>query len=163
MGVLGGTTTVLYTSKNCKTGVTGITAKVRKPDGTYLGPFTLTEVVESGFEGSYLLTFNTSTSDPVGDYVGLITEGNLCTPFSKLIQDPNAGGGGPSEVVIPRDDVIFVDIEAETSLIVQLDDLPELQVIIDKSELDFVLSAQSDEISVILDPMSQIDITIEEC
>lgn len=76
MATLGKKYTVVYESKNLRTGITGITTTIKKPDGSTIGAFSLTEYSEPEFSGIYYAEFNTSVNDPVGEWIGVINSPN---------------------------------------------------------------------------------------
>ena len=85
MASLGKPETVLYTAKNLASGLPDIFAKVIKPNGDIVGPFSLVEMSEPEFAGVYKFEFLTDEfNDPLGTYVGVIcspSELNYRTPF----------------------------------------------------------------------------------
>lgn len=69
MAQLGKPVEIGYISKNLRTGLTNIVAKVRKPDGSVVGPFGLTESAHIDFKGLYTFKFYTNAEvDDIGEY-----------------------------------------------------------------------------------------------
>lgn len=65
----------MYLSKNGKSGLTTITAKVLKPDLSLFTTLTLVEIPEAGFEGRYTANVYTNASNDVaGEYLVSINE-----------------------------------------------------------------------------------------
>ena len=71
MGFLTKTYRVGYIAKNFQTGLTNIVGAVFYPNGTVGGAATLTEM-PAPFLGCYYFDFNTTTSDPEGEYFAII-------------------------------------------------------------------------------------------
>jgi hypothetical protein len=65
---------LVYASKNFKSGLTNISIKVLKPDGSVHASGTMTEFSEAGFEGVYYFNVSTLINDPQGEYAAMITE-----------------------------------------------------------------------------------------
>lgn len=100
-GFIGRPYKVVYCAKNFKTGITGITAKVLKPDGSVHSNYTLSEFSESGFEGMYFFNFLSNSVDPYGEYTVAIdspNEGNHKAKFKiemRSLDDFGGGSGAP--------------------------------------------------------------------
>lgn len=73
MAILGVPFKVAYWAKNAKSGLSSITAKVMRPDGTIIGPLILTELADPSFAGSYSATYNTTVNDPEGNYIFVVS------------------------------------------------------------------------------------------
>lgn len=76
MPILGQIYRITYVAKNQKSGLSNITAKVLKPDGSIVGPLALAEIVDASFNGAYMAQYTPSTSDPEGGYVFAIASPN---------------------------------------------------------------------------------------
>lgn len=85
MATLGQDEKIVYISKNLVSGLTNVKARVSKPNGDIVGPFTLTEFSDPEFKGFYYFNFSTNAStDDNGTYVGVISspsENNHRTAF----------------------------------------------------------------------------------
>ena len=58
-----------YLSKNYVSGLTGIYAQVRKPDGSIAGNFPLVESSGTMYAGTYWFDLYTLSSDPAGEWL----------------------------------------------------------------------------------------------
>lgn len=75
MALLGRVYPIYYAAKNFKQGLTDIVAKIKKPDGSFLGPISLSEISEPGYEGTYFYNYYTVDGvDPDGEYLVIINE-----------------------------------------------------------------------------------------
>lgn len=93
MNFLGTPFKITYTARNFVSGLTGIIATVRRPDGLKVGPVPMTEIADSEFSGVYEAIFPTTVGDPQGDYVVVVKEGTYKS-HSKVSLFRNEGGGG---------------------------------------------------------------------
>jgi hypothetical protein len=99
VAILGRPYPLLYLSKNSKSGLNTVTAKVLKPDLTVFTTLTLVEIAEAGFEGRYTATvFTNASSDPEGEYLVAINEPNghkaiHRISYEKLSTDPTGDIG----------------------------------------------------------------------
>ena len=96
MNYLGTPFKITYTARNFVSGLTGIIATVRRPDGLKVGPVSLVEIADSEFQGVYEASFPTTVGDPQGDYVVVVKEGNYKS-HSKISLFRNEGGGSSIE------------------------------------------------------------------
>lgn len=88
MSFLGQPYRVVYEAKNFKTGLVGVTAKVKRPDGVVIGAFALTEFAEAEFKGMYFFDLLTVLADPVGEWIGVVTSGTHKAGFRVSYQPP---------------------------------------------------------------------------
>lgn len=91
-GLLGRPYKVFYTAINQRSGVTGIVARILRPDGGVAGPIALTEI-GGDFVGVYSFTLNTTESSPKGEYLITITEGSKKFITKVVMDDDQADGG----------------------------------------------------------------------
>ena len=116
MAILGRPYPLLYLSKNGKSGLNTVTAKVLKPDLTVFTTLTLVEIAEAGFEGRYTATvFTNASSDPEGEYLVAINEPNghkaiHRISYEKLSTDPTGDIGinrkSVIEAVVRKNEVL---------------------------------------------------------
>lgn len=76
MALLGTPYKITYWAKNAKTGLSGITAKIQRPDGSIIGPLILTEMTDPSFSGAYTATLSTAGTDPEGNYIVVLSSPN---------------------------------------------------------------------------------------
>jgi hypothetical protein len=97
MAILGRPYPIFYLARNAESGLTNITAKIKKPDGTYFGPFALSEDSESGFEGTYFYNFHTNAStDLEGEYLIVLSEPDVNhKAISRVSFEKLESGSGP--------------------------------------------------------------------
>lgn len=84
---------ITYEAVNFRSGLTGITATVLRPDGVKLGPIALTEIAHGEFSGIYQGVVGTSLGDPEGDWVYTVIEGTRRSTV-KVNMTLSEGGGG---------------------------------------------------------------------
>lgn len=156
MAVIGRPYPLFYLSKNGLSGITPIVAKIRKPDGTFIGPITLTEIVEPGFEGRYTATINTPEgSDPVGDYLVAINEPDGFKAIHRVNFESASGGGGViGDIGINRRSVLEAEVRQSTIIeaqIIEKDVIaeslsnPKLEATFYRDDLDYFLDNQNIE------------------
>ena len=76
MAILGTPYRIAYESKNRSTGLVGITATVKKPNGAIIGPLAMAEFSETVLKGLYFVDLITLTTDPIGEWIGSIASPN---------------------------------------------------------------------------------------
>lgn len=127
MAILGQPYPIMYFAKNGAQGLTNIKAKIRLPDGSFVGPFTLSEVSEAGFEGSYIYEYATSVNDQQGEYLIAIEEPTSGhTGHSRItLEKPlvvseipiDLKRNGFTEILVKKDKVIEVETSSENTII----------------------------------------------
>lgn len=95
MSILGSAYRLVYEARNFRVGLTDVVATVIKSDSSKIGPISLVESTESGFEGVYLANIPTSEADPIGEWIGLISSASdgLKSTFRMSMQKVSSGGG----------------------------------------------------------------------
>ena len=127
MATLGQPERVVYISKNLVSGLTDIKARVSKPNGDILGPFTLQEFSDVNFKGFYYFDFPSSPSDDYGTYVGVITspsEKNHRAPFKITYETISIDG--VEEVLSEITEVIKLINNVDVEL--DIEDIEEIEV-----------------------------------
>ena len=113
MAILGQAYPLSYYAKNGKTGLTNVTAKAKLPDGSFEGPFILSEETEPGFEGFYTVNYSTASNGLEGQYLFVIYEpssGHKNFHRAMFENISSSGGGavdlkrnGFTEIVVNKD------------------------------------------------------------
>jgi len=130
MAQLGRPETVVYVSKELKSGLGNIKAYVRKPDGSIIGPFSLAESTHPHFSGVYSFNFETNQAvDSYGIYVGIIESSmeNHRAPFK-----------------INYEQISIAELNEITSQVV------EALKLMNQVESDIELESNEDEIEIIV-------------
>lgn len=94
---LGTAARVVYEAKSFNSNLTGIIARVIKPNNVVEGNFPLVALPDPAFVGTYYFDFFTSLSDPEGTYIGMILspQENVRSTFKLVIfANPASGNGG---------------------------------------------------------------------
>lgn len=146
---------IAYWAKDAKSGLTSITAKVLKPDGTTVGPLILTEVIDPDFSGSYTATFNTLTNDDEGNYLFVISspsEGNHKAFKTEYFQGKPTISGvdiGINRIAVLEAEVSVVSsVEAdiiEKDVIAEALSTSRIEATFYRDELDYFLDNQNIE------------------
>lgn len=99
MAFLGTPHRIFYVAKNLAPGLTGITAKVLRPDNAVVGTFPLSPSPGgASFSGLYYFDLITSVSDPAGEWMA-------------MVDSPSEGIRSPLKVSFERNE--FIDINAK--------------------------------------------------
>ena len=83
---------ITYEAVNFRSGLTGITATVLRPDGFKMGPVALTEIAHAEFSGVYQAIVPTNLGDPEGDWIYTVNESGKRSTV-KVNLTLNEGGG----------------------------------------------------------------------
>ena len=91
MAELGKLFKLTYAAVNFRSGLTGITAVIIKPDGTKLGPAALNEFADPELAGVYYLDVPTNSNDPSGDWIAIVNEAGKRSPIKINLMSPVEG------------------------------------------------------------------------
>ena len=96
MATLGTSYRVFYQSKNQASGLTGIFAQAKKPDGSTIGNFPLVELSGPMFLGCYYFDLITSASDPEGKWlIGIYSPSENYRAFEGIDYASASTAGNP--------------------------------------------------------------------
>ena len=164
---LGNKYRILYEAKNLQTGLSNISATLRRPDGVKIGPVNLTEEGFSELLGNYAYDLTISANAPVGEWTGTIlsSDEGIKSSFRFSVSDDSgssSSAGDTEEQVdllvdgsivmlkIEDPEIIFLKVETEA-----------IDLKVEESEVN--LSVQSEEIKLEIDSVSvQFDVDCEE-
>jgi hypothetical protein len=126
---LGDTKRQVYAAKNFSLGVTGIQARVIRPDGGIHGTFNLVPMTQAGMGGLYYFDLVTQISDPAGDYIGKIISPNegIQDAFTIRFENQQAASGvvnvtGAVLGLIEKDESLVGIVEIESNLTGKIED-----------------------------------------
>lgn len=111
IGKIGQPHKIVYASRNFVSGLSNISIKVLKPNGSVHSSGTMSEFSESGFEGIYYYDMPSNSVDPEGEYSVSITsptEGHKAK--TKVTMVESFGGAGSSD-----EDISGIEVELDVS------------------------------------------------
>lgn len=103
MAILGLPYRIIYEAKDLRSGLVDVFARIRKPNGVWIGPFPLTEESDPSMAGIYTYNLSTALADPEGEWYGHIdspTENHrvgIRISFSR-----SSGSGGTIDIGCPK-------------------------------------------------------------
>ena len=114
IGKIGTIHKVEYCSKNFASGLTDVSIKILKPDGTLHDSGLMTEFSEVGFEGVYFFNMDTVSTDAEGEYSAVIISPTELHKAKMKVTMLDSFGGGSSGGISISDAEIEIDLSKKS-------------------------------------------------
>lgn len=137
---------VFYESSKRDSGISNITATIKRPDGVKVGPLSLTEEILPEFFGTYSVEYTIPTNAPLGEWTGIVEspEEGVKSGFRFSVESDSSSSGviesSEDEVDLVIDESpVFINVEELSSVDLEIDNKEAVLTVEKDQEIDLII------------------------